>query len=140
MPKSVTSYQDLVAWQISIELVTEIYKISRQFPKEELFSLTSQIRRAAVSIPSNIAEGRGKSSKGEFQHFLYHARGSLNEVETQLIIAINLGYLEKQEIAHIHGLITRVGRLLHGLISAIKKPGTQNPEPKTHDQKPYRQG
>ncbi len=132
MPKSVTSYQDLVAWQKSIELVTEIYKLSRKFPKEEMFSLTSQIRRAAVSIPSNIAEGRGKSSKGEFQQFLYHARGSLNEVETQLIIAQNLGYIEEQELADSFEKIARVGRLLHGLISAIKKtrnpkPGTQNP-------------
>jgi len=133
MANSVKSFHDLVAWQKSMELVTEIYKVSQKFPKEEMFGLTSQIRRAAVSIPSNIAEGRGKSSKGEFQQFLYHARGSLAEVETQLILATNLGYLEKQEISHIMDLISRVGRLLHGLLSAIKnpKPKTQNPEPKT---------
>jgi four helix bundle protein len=110
-----------VAWQKAMELVTEIYKVSQRFPKEEIFGLTSQIRRAAISIPSNIAEGRGKSSTGEFQQFLYHARGSLAEVETQLLIAINLGYLDKPDVSHIMELIARVGRLLHGLLSAIKK-------------------
>ncbi len=86
----VRSYQDLVAWQKAMDLVTEIYRVSQKFPKEELFGLASQIRRAAVSIPSNIAEGRGKASKGDFQYFLGHARGSLSEVETQVIIARNL--------------------------------------------------
>jgi len=121
MTNSVRSFHDLVAWQKAMELVTEIYKVSQKFPKEEMFGLTSQIRRAGVSIPSNIADGRGKSSKGEFQQFLYHARGSLAEVETQLLIAINLGYIEKEEVSHISQLIARVGKLLHGLLSAIKK-------------------
>ena len=98
MTNTVKSFHDLVAWQKAMELVTEIYKVSQKFPKEEMFGLTSQIRRAAVSIPSNIAEGRGKSSTGEFQQFLYHARGSLAEVETQLLIAINLGYLKSQNL------------------------------------------
>ena len=121
MANSVKSFQDLVVWQKAMELVTEIYKVSQKFPKEEMFGLTSQIRRAAVSIPSNIAEGRGKSSKGEFQQFLYHARGSLAEVETQLLIAINLGFIKNEEVTHIIQLIANVGRLLHGLIAAIKK-------------------
>jgi four helix bundle protein len=121
MTNAVKSFHDLVAWQKAMELVTEIYKVSQKFPKEEMFGLTSQIRRAAVSIPSNIAEGRGKSSTGEFQQFLYHARGSLAEVETQLLIAINLGYLEKAGVSHITELIARVGKILHGLLSAIKK-------------------
>jgi four helix bundle protein len=121
MEKSVKSFHDLVAWQKSMELVTEIYRVSQRFPKEEMFGLTSQVRRAAVSIPSNIAEGRGKSSAGEFQQFLHHAKGSLAEVETQVIIAINLGYLATEEVSHINELIARVGRLLHGLLSAIKK-------------------
>jgi four helix bundle protein len=115
------SFHDLIAWQKTMELVTEIYKVSKKFPKEGMFGLTSQIRRAAVSIPSNIAEGRGKSSTGEFQQFLYHARGSLAEVETQLLIAINLEYLKAPEVAHIKELIARVGRLLHGLLAAMKK-------------------
>jgi len=104
-----------------VDLVTEIYRLSRIFPKEEFFGLTSQIRRAAVSIPSNIAEGRGKSSKGEFQHFLHHSRGSLAEVETQIIIAQNLGYLSKEETEQAIEMISEVGRLLHGLITSIKK-------------------
>jgi len=104
-----------------MELVTEIYQVSRGFPKEEMFSLTSQIRRAAVSIPSNIAEGRGKSTKGEVQQFLHHSRGSLAEVETQIIIAQNLGYLYKEETEKILAMINEVNRLLHGLITAIKK-------------------
>jgi four helix bundle protein len=117
----VKSFHDLVAWQKAMELVTEIYTISQKFPKEEILGLTSQIRRAAVSIPSNIAEGRGKSSTGEFQQFLYHAKSSLAEVETQLIIAKNLGYVESPELSHIMELVGRVGRLLYGLLSAIKK-------------------
>jgi four helix bundle protein len=121
MAQEVKSFHDLVAWQKAMELVTEIYKMSQKFPKEEIFGLTSQIRRAAVSIPSNIAEGRGKSSPGEFQQFLYHAKGSLAEVETQLIIATNLGYIEVQEVSHAKELIDRTGKLLSGLLSAIKK-------------------
>ncbi len=121
MGNAIQSFRDLVVWQKSIDLVTEIYQISRRFPKEELFGLTSQIRRAAVSIPSNIAEGRGKSSKGEFQQFLHHSRGSLAEVETQIIIAQNLGYLSKEETEQIIEMTSEVGRLLHGLITSIKK-------------------
>ena len=102
-------------------LVTEIYRLSQRFPKDELYGLASQIRRAAVSIPSNIAEGRGKSSKGEFQQFLHHSRGSLAEVETQIIIAQNLGYLDATETEPVMGMIAEVGRLLHGLIASIKK-------------------
>jgi len=121
MKKAVQSFRDLVVWQKSVDLVTEIYRLSRIFPKEEFFGLTSQIRRAAVSIPSNIAEGRGKSSKGEFQHCLHHSRGSLAEVETQIIIAQNLGYLSKEETEQAIEMISEVGRLLHGLITSIKK-------------------
>jgi four helix bundle protein len=115
------SFHDLVAWQKAMELVTEVYRMSQKFSKEEIFGLTNQIRRAAVSIPSNIAEGRGKSSPGEFQQFLYHAKGSLAEVETQMIIATNLEYVGLSELSHIMELIDRVGRLLSGLLSAIKK-------------------
>ena len=80
----VQSYRDLVAWNKAMELVTEIYRVTKKFPKEELFGLMSQLRRAAVSIPSNIAEGKGRLSKGEFRQFLGNARGSLAEVETQI--------------------------------------------------------
>ena len=80
--RMVMSYRDLVAWNKAMELVTEIYRMTHNFPKEELFGLMSQLRRAAVSIPSNIAEGKGRLSKGEFRQFLGNARGSLAEVET----------------------------------------------------------
>jgi four helix bundle protein len=121
MTKPIHSFRDLVVWQKWVDLVTEIYRLSKKFPKDELFGLTSQIRRAAVSIPSNIAEGRGKSSKGEFQQFLHHSRGSLAEVETQIIIAQNLGYLNPAETEAVMEIIAEVGRLLHGLLGAIKK-------------------
>ena len=75
MAAPIRSFRDLVVWQKSIDLVTEIYRLSKKFPKDELFGLASQIRRVAVSIPSNVAEGRGKSSKGEFQQFLHHYYG-----------------------------------------------------------------
>lgn len=121
MIKPIHSFRDLVVWQKSVDLVTEIYRLSKKFPKEEVFGLTSQIRRAAVSIPSNIAEGRGKSSKGEFQQFLHHSRGSLAEVETQIIIAQNLGYLPAAEAEPVMGSIAEIGRLLHGLLTSLKK-------------------
>ena len=120
MSKLIHSFRDLVVWQKSVDLVTEIYRLSKKFPKDELFGLTSQIRRAAVSIPSNIAEGRGKSSRGEFQQFLHHSRGSLAEVETQIIIAQNLGYLTLAEIEPVIEKIAEVGRLLHGLLASLK--------------------
>jgi four helix bundle protein len=90
MTKEVRSYRDLVAWQRGMELVREIYRVSRNFPKDEIFGLVSQIRRAAVSIPSNIAEGHQKLSRKEYQHFLGNARASVAEVETQILIARDL--------------------------------------------------
>jgi four helix bundle protein len=113
-------YKDLVAWQKAMDLVTEIYRVTRKFPKDELFGLTSQIRRAAVSIPSNIAEGQGHLSKGDFRRFLGHARGSLSELETQILIAQNLNYLTKDEATNFLDLIAEVGRILNGLITFAK--------------------
>ena len=115
------SYQDLVAWQKAMELVTEIYQISRNFPKEEIFGLSAQIRRAAVSIPSNIAEGQGKGTTGEFKSFLGHAKGSLAELETQILIAKNLKYLSENEADNLLSSSAEVGRILNGLFSALKK-------------------
>jgi four helix bundle protein len=91
------SYKDLVAWQKAMDLVTATYRATAGFPRDELFGLTSQLRRAAVSIPSNIAEGQGRLSEKEFRHFLGQARGSLMEAETQLQIAENLGYLRTEQ-------------------------------------------
>jgi len=110
-------YKDLVVWQKAMELVTEIYRVTQKFPKDELFGLTSQLRRAAVSIPSNIAEGQGQLSKGDFRRFLGHARGSLSELETQITISQNLDYLNEAEVAKLLDLATEVGRILNGLIT-----------------------
>jgi four helix bundle protein len=121
MATLIHSFRDLVVWQKGMVLVNEIYRLSKKFPKDELFGLTSQIRRAAVSIPSNVAEGRGKSSKGEFQQFLHHSMGSLAEVETQVIIAQNLGYLNPAETEPVMEIIAEVGRLLNGLLTSLKK-------------------
>ena len=115
------SYKDLIAWQKSMELVTAVYRETTSFPKNELFGLTSQLRRAAVSIPSNIAEGQGRLSEKEFRHFLGQARGSLMEVETQLQIAENLGYLGKEPKRILTEACAEVGRILNGLLASVSK-------------------
>ena len=84
------SYKDLIAWRRAMDLVTEVYRATRAFPRDELYSLTNQLRRTAVSVPSNIAEGQARFSHKEFHYFLSHARGSLVEIETQFMIAQNL--------------------------------------------------
>jgi four helix bundle protein len=110
------SFKELLVWQRSIELVTAIYTVSRQFPRDEIYALTNQIRRAAVSIPSNIAEGHGRRTAREFSMFLRNANGSLKEVETQLIVAGKLGYINSVTEQGIAKTIEEVGRMLHGLI------------------------
>ena len=91
------SYRDLIAWRKAMQLVTDIYDATRSFPRDELYGLTNQLRRAAVSVPSNIAEGQARFSSKEFHHFLSLARGSLVEIETHLMIAENLGYLPSNQ-------------------------------------------
>ena len=95
----IKSHRDLIAWQKAMDLVVETYKVSQDFPKEELYGLTSQMRRAAVSIPANIAEGQGRRLSGEFTHFLGNARGSLLELDTHLEISLRLGYIKKEASA-----------------------------------------
>jgi four helix bundle protein len=104
-----------------MDLVTAIYKATAGFPKDELFGLTSQLRRAAVSIPSNIAEGQGLLSEKEFRHFLGQARGSLMEVETQLQIAENLGYRPKEHTDALMTSCAEVGRIINGLLASVSK-------------------
>lgn len=108
------SYKDLVAWQRAMDLVTATYKATAGFPRDELFGLTSQLRRAAVSIPSNIAEGQGRLSEKEPRYFRGQARGSLMELETQMQIAENLGYLQEEQIAPLLQSSAEVGRILNG--------------------------
>jgi four helix bundle protein len=113
------SYKDLIAWQKAMDLVEEIYKTTRTFPKDELYGLTSQLRRAGVSVPSNIAEGQGRLTAGEFKQFLGHARGSLLEVETQISLAGRLQYISHEEMNRLFMLSAEVGRILNGLIASI---------------------
>src|SRR6266849_2752524 len=94
-------YKDLIAWQKAMDLVVEIYATTEQFPSREKFSLTDQIRRAAVSVPSNIAEGQAHYSHREFLHFLRHSRGSLAELETQILIAQRRNYLTESQTAEL---------------------------------------
>ena len=115
------SYRDLVAWQRAMDLVTEIYRATASFPRDELFGLTSQVRRAAVSVPSNIAEGQGRLSHKEFHYFLGLARGSLMEVETQLQIAANLGYLSPKETATLLKDTAELGKILNGLLASVSE-------------------
>ena len=115
------SYRDLVAWQRAMDLVNAIYEITALFPKEELYGLTSQLRRAAVSVPSNIAEGQGRRGPVEFKHFLRQASGSLMELETQVMIAERLCYVTQDSAIGILGLSAEVGRLLHGLMNSLDK-------------------
>ena len=108
-------HQKLEAWSKAVELVTDIYRSTERFPKEERYGLTSQIRRAAISIPANIAEGAGRRSKKEFVHFLSNSQGSDSELETELIIANRLGYLDETSFAQLVSQLERIGRLITGL-------------------------
>ncbi len=114
------SYRDLIAWQKAMVLVAEIYKASEGFPKHELYGLTSQLRRAAVSIPSSIAEGQGRYFDREFTHFLSNALGSLMEVETQLMIAENLGYLGSDQTKPLLSASAEIGKILNGLSQKMR--------------------
>jgi four helix bundle protein len=114
------SYKELLAWQRSMALASEVYRATKLFPREETYGLTSQLRRSAVSVPSNIAEGQGRASRGEFIQFLCTARGSLFELETQLLIAKEIGYLKPDSGAQISEDLTRVAQLLNALISSLR--------------------
>ncbi len=122
-----SSYRDLIAWQKSIELVPAIYQLTKTFPHDELYGLTTQLRRAAVSVPSNIAEGQGRKSNGEFRHFLYTAVGSLMEIETQLIIAGKLGYARQPAVEDLLSSTAELGRILNGLIAAVPPTVRRSP-------------
>jgi four helix bundle protein len=114
------SYRDLVAWQKAMKFVTAIYEVTQRFPSEERYGLTNQLRRASVSVPSNIAEGQARFSQKEFHHFLSMARGSLVEIETQLLIARNLKYIQPEKAEILLAAADELGRILNGLIASIK--------------------
>jgi four helix bundle protein len=113
-------YRDLIAWRKAMHLVREIYDATRLFPRDELYGLTNQLRRAAVSVPSNIAEGQARFSPREFCHFLSQARGSLVEIETQVLIAEDLGYLPATKTRLMLQQAAELGRILNGLIASIR--------------------
>ena len=115
----VKCYRDLVAWQKSMDLVTEIYDSTQAFPRAEVFGLVSQLRRAAVSVPSNIAEGHARQSTGEFRQFLGHALGSLVELETQVLIAQRLGFVDLQRSDELLGRTTEIGKIINGLLRSL---------------------
>ena len=105
------SYRDLVVWQKAMDLVTAVYRITSAFPREEIYGLTSQLRRAAVSVPSNIAEGQGRHGAAEFKHFLRQANGSLMELETQILIAERLEHLRSEEASAVLTRAAEVGKI-----------------------------
>lgn len=126
---SIKSFRDLTIWNNSIVLVKTIYEVTSAFPKTELYGLTSQIRRAAVSVPSNIAEGHTRKHRAEFRQFLFIALGSLAELETQIIIASELGYIDEEPKEIIIERITVIGRQVRSLVLKL----TPNPRPLNND-------
>ena len=114
------SFKDLVAWQRAMEMTIAVYKLIASFPASERYALSDQLRRAAVSVPSNIAEVYGRSTRGEYLLFLGHARGSNHEVETQLLIAASLGFGTAESMAAAQKLCADVSRLLGALIKSLR--------------------
>jgi four helix bundle protein len=115
------NYRELVAWQKAMDLVTMVYDVTQHWPKTEVYGLTNQIRRAAVSIPSNIAEGQGRASTKEFLHHLSMARGSLRDVGAQLLIAQRLGYTAPEAATQLLAGTAEAGRLLNGLYRSLDR-------------------
>ena len=113
-------YEDLITWQKAKSFATEIYRATDPFPKSEVYGLTSQLRRAAVSVASNIAEGQGRLTKGEFCQFLGHARGSLLELETQLSIAVDLHFISDTQFTELRTRSSEVRKLINGLIESMR--------------------
>ncbi|PWU23861.1 four helix bundle protein [Candidatus Cerribacteria bacterium 'Amazon FNV 2010 28 9'] len=114
------SYKELIVWQKSVEFVTNLYKITQTFPKFETYGLSNQMQRAAVSIASNIAEGYQRQTRKEYLQFLFTAYGSSSEVETQLIIAKNLRYIDQQKMNELLDNITTIQKMLNALIKKLK--------------------
>ncbi len=120
MSGAIQSYRDLDAWKLAVAMVGAVYRFTASFPADERFGLTTQLRRASVSVPSNIAEGWGRGSTAEYLRFLRTARGSLYEVETQVIIATQLGFASAAEAAAMQEQAEHVGRVLAGLVRSIE--------------------
>ena len=120
-------HKNLDVWRKSMILCDEIYRVSKSYPKDELFGLVSQMRRAAVSIPSNIAEGYGRSTNAEVIHFLYNSLGSSNELDTQILISKSQNYLTDEDFTKIDNLNGDVNKMLHSLIYILSQVNTVKP-------------
>jgi four helix bundle protein len=124
MPKDnssrIQSYRDLDVWQIAMDLVVEVYQLSKAFPADERFGLTAQVRKAVVSIPTNVAEGHARTGVGEYSHFVSIARGSTAEVETELLIAERLDYVGRDKIAATLDKTDHISRMLTNLRRSLK--------------------
>ncbi len=118
---SIRSYRDLDVWNVAMDLAASCYKVTREFPREEMFGLTSQIRRAASSIPANIAEGHGRDSTREFLRHLSIARGSLMELETHVLLAVRVERMKSPDSKQLLELADRVARMLSNLRSSLEK-------------------
>ena len=118
------SYQDLRVWKQAMELAKAVYRVTESFPKHEFFGITNQMRRAAVSVPSNIAEGKGHRSDKEFERFLLHARGSVLELETQMLLAGELGFAGKEDVGEITMKTAEVARGLNALMNSFHREFT----------------
>ena len=126
------SYRELIVWQKAVQLVVDCYRATPGFPKSEIYGLTSQIRRAATSIPANIAEGYGRGSRKEYLQFLIVAQGSLKELETHFIVAQKLNYLTDAQLSRVLSQSDEVGKMLGSLIRKLRTPSppyTQHPKP-----------
>jgi four helix bundle protein len=129
VPTTVKTFRDLIAWQKAIKLAGKIYEVTARMPDSERFGLTAQMRRAAVSVPSNIAEGHGRQSRVDYLRFLRMARGSLMELQTQLILCEKLGFLTPS--AELSELLAEADRVLQGLIRGLEKLNNQATEPRS---------
>lgn len=117
--RSMATYKDLLAWQKAVDLVTEVYRSTESFPKSESYGITCQLRRAAVSIPANIAEGQGRLTPGEFRQFLGYAPGSLLELETLVIVAGNLKFQDDDNVKSLCAHRAEVGKVINGLLNSL---------------------
>jgi four helix bundle protein len=118
------SFRGLDAWKKAMDLVDAVYDATRSFPRSEIYGLSSQLKKAAISIPSDIAEGRGRHTLPDYRHFLYEARGGTQEVETQVEIAVRQRFIDAQQGQRLIALTHEVGKLINGLIGSLKAPST----------------
>ena len=123
--KKIESFKDLIVWQKGIEIVSDVYKATKKFPKDELYCLTSQIRRSAISIPANIAEGWGRGTTKNYIQFLEISRGSLFELNTLIIISYNQEYIDKATCDEIENRLNEIGRMINALITKLESKNSK---------------